>query len=1165
MYCKHCGKQIEDGSAFCPFCGNRVTNTHPDDTESLNSNKHQKNKTPKRWPGILAIVVILTAIVLLVIDFFGGNYLVRFISNVTKSDTTLNREDVLFEPAPENMSFDSTEGVIYYNNLITVYLSKELNSSDITKLEAMVSGKAVGRISGCINVLQMQVDPSELNELNDKCDTLMSSEDVLFATYSFPIEIDGSTLWDGDEDLGNEHKPDGADWWAEAIGAYTAWDFMDYASQSIVGVMDSGFDLDHEDLVDSNGDPIITMINTNSENDHGTHVAGLIGAQDNDDGMRGVVDNVKLICADWSQDNAGGNGSTSLLYPEAILLNYKKMISYAEQQGSSHIVINNSWGAGDYTSNLLLSISEKDAKTAYTKELEASARSAIAMIEQLILYAKTDFIIVQSAGNGYKEDIFFDGDDLGIGHDTSSSAFFSGITEDLFNQFAGITHSKAFSYEDIKNHIVIVSAATISSDDSYELTSFSNYGDTVDIVAPGQDIYSTIPNDDYDYKSGTSMAAPIVSGAAALVWSLNDELTSKDVKAILINTSSSRAVGVTGKDKGRYYPFLDIGSAVLNVSTGSITCTLLDSDTDKPIESVSCSISSDVSERFNLDYPIYSDSDGQIFVSSLGTTTLSFNAEGYSPYTLDIEVGLREEIDLGSVLLEPIITEDNTGQERNNISRQLLQVIIYSSFSSTPTTSDYTWNDQDQIICEEVDTGYLQYDYTYEYDVQGRLISKAAGVGIQNRGDEWIKRSYDSGGNLLTEGSQLIGDYFAMRTFTYSADGILETEHREMEYAGDSDYVYTYEEYSDGTYAYTRHQTDNSTADAVFIYESNGRLIQGLEEYWLVPTTLTYTSDPLFLIVSESYAMPDWTDGIPDSTSTYALLLDSIGKEVDRIPLGSNPTLEYDDAGYLIKASTDQGYVEFIYDNAAEEGEKKDTAGDAIVINANKTPQKIDITHWGGYVSECSLVYNDQGLLISVIDEGSLSASFTYDEQGYLIRSENQLVSGMPAVNLHEYQYTNGRLSSMKVGGFSGRIGDKQDYQDLLPIEFIYEYDADGDLLAISEGESKADVICDTEGRILRAEYNDGHAVDYTYQDAFPFLIVTEETSGGYMLSPAPETYLCILGGSEERQDILQLAGETMILSEAPKVEFNDNGYVSSIVTYEEYGDHETRYDFIYE
>ncbi len=69
-------------------------------------------------------------------------------------------------------------------------------------------------------------------------------------------------------------------------------------------------------------------------------------------------------------------------------------------------------------------------------------------------------------------------------------------------------------------------------------TSFSNYGqNNVDLFAPGRDIYSSIPNNEYAYFNGTSMAAPVVSGVAALVWSRYPSLTAVQLKYVLMNSS----------------------------------------------------------------------------------------------------------------------------------------------------------------------------------------------------------------------------------------------------------------------------------------------------------------------------------------------------------------------------------------------------------------------------------------------------------------------------------------------------------------------------------------------------------------------------------------------------------------------------------------------------
>lgn len=80
------------------------------------------------------------------------------------------------------------------------------------------------------------------------------------------------------------------------------------------------------------------------------------------------------------------------------------------------------------------------------------------------------------------------------------------------------------------------------------LASFSNYGaNWVDLGAPGVDILSTTPHDTYGLKSGTSMAAPHVSGTAALVLALFPGLNTTALKAQLLNTTDSLAAlqGIT--------------------------------------------------------------------------------------------------------------------------------------------------------------------------------------------------------------------------------------------------------------------------------------------------------------------------------------------------------------------------------------------------------------------------------------------------------------------------------------------------------------------------------------------------------------------------------------------------------------------------------------------
>ena len=76
-----------------------------------------------------------------------------------------------------------------------------------------------------------------------------------------------------------------------------------------------------------------------------------------------------------------------------------------------------------------------------------------------------------------------------------------------------------------------------SIDNSNKRSSFSSYGTCVDVVAPGTDIWSTLPNNSTGYMSGTSMAAPHVTGLAALIISINPNLTGKEVVNIIEKTA----------------------------------------------------------------------------------------------------------------------------------------------------------------------------------------------------------------------------------------------------------------------------------------------------------------------------------------------------------------------------------------------------------------------------------------------------------------------------------------------------------------------------------------------------------------------------------------------------------------------------------------------------
>lgn len=119
-------------------------------------------------------------------------------------------------------------------------------------------------------------------------------------------------------------------------------------------------------------------------------------------------------------------------------------------------------------------------------------------------------------------------------------------------------------------NINIISVGSITSNGSR--SSFSNYGSQLDVVAPGTDILSTIPNNQITSLSGTSMASPHVAGVAALILSANPCLTGQQVRDIIEQTSqkvggysytttSGRPNGTWNEQMG--YGLIDAYAAVL--------------------------------------------------------------------------------------------------------------------------------------------------------------------------------------------------------------------------------------------------------------------------------------------------------------------------------------------------------------------------------------------------------------------------------------------------------------------------------------------------------------------------------------------------------------------------------------------------------------------------
>ncbi|TCP52430.1 subtilisin family serine protease [Tumebacillus sp. BK434] len=99
-----------------------------------------------------------------------------------------------------------------------------------------------------------------------------------------------------------------------------------------------------------------------------------------------------------------------------------------------------------------------------------------------------------------------------------------------------------------------------ANDENKETATFSNYGQHTSVSAPGVAIPSTYPNNRYAALSGTSMASPHVAGVAALIRSINKDLTPQDVRTILEETADD--LGPTGPDEYYGYGQINVARAI---------------------------------------------------------------------------------------------------------------------------------------------------------------------------------------------------------------------------------------------------------------------------------------------------------------------------------------------------------------------------------------------------------------------------------------------------------------------------------------------------------------------------------------------------------------------------------------------------------------------------
>lgn len=280
----------------------------------------------------------------------------------------------------------------------------------------------------------------------------------------------------------------------QQIRADRAWDVTRGSSSVLVAVVDSGLDMAHPDLVGA------LWTNTREVADNGL-----------DDDGNGFVDDVNgwdFANGDNQPADDLGHGTHVTGILAARIDNGVGIAGIAGGIKILPIKVLDSKNQGSWV-NIAQGIIYAADQGARAINLSLGATSASQTVQDAVRYAQNrGVLVVASSGNNGTEQLFY-------------PAAYDGV--------------------------VAVGATTVGG----EHWVLSNTGDYISVSAPGNTVYSTYwkagVGSMYQFMSGTSMASPVVSGVAALIWSVNPALTATQVKAIL--EATARDAGELGRDK----------------------------------------------------------------------------------------------------------------------------------------------------------------------------------------------------------------------------------------------------------------------------------------------------------------------------------------------------------------------------------------------------------------------------------------------------------------------------------------------------------------------------------------------------------------------------------------------------------------------------------------
>ncbi len=555
---------------------------------------------------IMAYVISLTGIAY---TSFNGlmDSLSELVFGLPYSSEAINAEFFRSITDESVEEIDSETG--YINDKIVVFVNPDITFREKLAFFNSSGGRVIGWCTPS-DLYVIEYGEMSYTAIEAKCKMLSRSDAVELAIPVTAFKYNDDKTPSDDfgypdfEDEWDELNPDGRNWWLEAINARQAWDYFEYFNNINIGIVDSGFDVDHPELDGKIRFPDTKQEGRNRQDSHGTHVAGIIGAHHDGLGIAGICDNSDLICVDWHPS------------VESLQLWITDLSIYF---GFSSVV-----QAGAKVVNLSLGSSGSRYGNSAPLWERLFSPLAYSYMMSSLLAKGYDFIAVQSAGNGDA-----DGEPI----DAAYNGTFTSINEG--NVFTG---SNNISARDIIDRIIVVSSVGNNGDGTFTQSWFSNVGSRVDVAAPGENVYSASIDGGYEYLSGTSMSAPAVTAVASLVWSVNPGFTGPEVKDIVCTSSDS--VAQINKMWGYVY---DVELMEYPVVNAKLSVEEAIRRTDTTVGTVSGKIIGDAEEIVynGVSHTVFSDGTYSFVAQSGGgkATVVDFNGNEIGSFDITVTAG----------------------------------------------------------------------------------------------------------------------------------------------------------------------------------------------------------------------------------------------------------------------------------------------------------------------------------------------------------------------------------------------------------------------------------------------------------------------------------------------------------------------------------------------